>query len=271
MAKILLDKYYTSPDLAKYIVDKTKEIIGEENITEYIEPSAGAGVFLDYLDELGNDYLAYDIEPEDDKNRIVKCDFLELDLQYKKGRCVIGNPPYGIRNTLSVKFFKKSIQLADYIAFILPSSQYNNNQQMYEFDLIHSELINNEGFIELDKRINLAFNIYKKNIKGFNNKPNYKLQNVIIKEARKGSKNKITDDYDIGICSFGWSIGKETDYIGQYANEFYFYINNNFKDKVIRLIKDANWKQVVAYMTGTEKINQWQVYKYIKEQLPEIN
>ena len=43
MAKIELDKYYTSDDLAKYCVEKTKEIIGEENITEYLEPSAGSG------------------------------------------------------------------------------------------------------------------------------------------------------------------------------------------------------------------------------------
>ena len=46
MAKIPLDKYYTSDELAKYCVEKTKEIIGEDNITEYLEPSAGAGVFL---------------------------------------------------------------------------------------------------------------------------------------------------------------------------------------------------------------------------------
>ena len=81
MAKIQNDKYYTSPELAKYCVEKTKEIIGEDNITEYIEPSAGSGVFLDYLDK---PYLAYDIEPED--NRIVKSDWLEVDLDYKKGR-----------------------------------------------------------------------------------------------------------------------------------------------------------------------------------------
>jgi hypothetical protein len=35
MAKIINDKYYTPPDLVKYIVEKTKEIIGEQNITEY--------------------------------------------------------------------------------------------------------------------------------------------------------------------------------------------------------------------------------------------
>ena len=43
IAKILNDKYYTSPELAEYCVKKTEEIIGRENITEYIEPSAGSG------------------------------------------------------------------------------------------------------------------------------------------------------------------------------------------------------------------------------------
>ena len=90
MTKIQDDKYYTSPDLAEYCVKKTKEVIGEDNITEYVEPSAGSGVFLNYLDK---PYIAYDIEPEDD--RVVKADWLEVNLDYKKGRCIIGNPRLG--------------------------------------------------------------------------------------------------------------------------------------------------------------------------------
>lgn len=265
MAKINLDKYYTPKTLANYVFKKTKEVIGDENITEYLEPSAGSGVFLDFLDK---PYLAYDIEPE--HKDIVKQDFLSLELDYKKGRCIIGNPPYGDRNTLSVRFYKKSIHLGDYIAFLLPASQFNNNNQMYEFDLIHSELVDNREFTDLDKRVNLTFNIYKRNQKGFNKKPNYKLKNVSIKEARKGQNNSVTDDYDIGICSFGWSVGKETEYIGQYSNEFYLYIDEPFKDRVVELIRNANWRKIVK-MTSIEKINQWQVYKYIKDSIPEIN
>jgi hypothetical protein len=45
MAKILNDKYYTSIELAKKCIDKTFEIIGEENITDIIEPSAGMDHF----------------------------------------------------------------------------------------------------------------------------------------------------------------------------------------------------------------------------------
>ena len=73
--KIVNDKYYTSPELAKYVVEKTKKIIGEENISEYLEPSGGNGVFLDYLPKGA---YSCDIEPEDD--RIIKQDYLTLDM-----------------------------------------------------------------------------------------------------------------------------------------------------------------------------------------------
>ena len=173
MPKIHNDKYYTPPNLANYIVNKTKEIIGEHNITEYLEPSAGNGVFLNYLP---TNTLAYDIEPEDD--RIVKQDYLSLDLEYKKGRLVIGNPPFGEKNTLSVKFYNKSVEISDYIAFILPISQYNNNQQMYKFDLIYSENLGKKNYS--DREIHCCFNIYKRNTNGLNTKPNYKLEDFKI-------------------------------------------------------------------------------------------
>ena len=133
MAKIQNDKYYTSKSLAHRCVLKTKQVIGSHNITEYIEPSAGAGVFLDFLDK---PYIAYDIEPEDE--RIIKQDWLTVDLDYKKGRCVIGNPPFGRANSLLKRFYKKSTEVADYISFIMPISQLKNNQELYQYDLIYS-------------------------------------------------------------------------------------------------------------------------------------
>ena len=133
MAKIELDKYYTPKDLAKYCIDKTLDIIGMENVTEIIEPSAGNGSFSSQLENC----IAYDIAPESEG--IIKQDFLQLEIPYKKGRLIIGNPPFGSRNTLAVKFYKKAVNLGDYISFILPISQFNNSQKMYEFDLIHGE------------------------------------------------------------------------------------------------------------------------------------
>lgn len=53
------------------------------------EKILGIAGFIPYLDD---NYLAFDNEPEADN--IEQKNYLELDLPYFKGRCVIGNPPY---------------------------------------------------------------------------------------------------------------------------------------------------------------------------------
>ena len=271
--KIKNDKYYTSPKLAKYCVDKTKEIIGKDNITEWLEPSGGNGVFLDYLPD---GTYSCDIEPEDD--RIVKQDYLELKMDYKKGRCVIGNPPFGVRNRLSYRFFKKSIRLCDYIAFILPISQLNNNIQYYDFDMIYSEDLGKQNYS--DREVHCCLNIYKMPLKNIlNNKPNFKLLDVMIKESMRNNHNlnarrQIVEykdfKYDIRICAFGSSIGKEVKYEEQYVNEFSIKINNiKYRDNILKILKNVQWKNIYS-MTKTPNLTQWQVYKYLKEQIPEL-
>ena len=270
ISKIELDKYYTSKKLAKYIIDKTKEIIGEDNIAEYLEPSAGNGVFLDYLPP---NTLAYDIEPED--NRIIKQDFLTLDLLYKKSRCIIGNPPYGSKLKLAEQFFKKSILLGDYIAFILPISQLHNNNKLFDFDFIFSEDLGKQLYS--NRQIHCCFNIYRRPKNGLNKKPNYKLKDIQMKTSyRKEFPPKaifITRDmfnYDFRICNWGASIGKFCEYEGQYSTEICIKINNEiYKDKIIELLKSVKWTEIYP-MVATPKIDQWHIQKYIKEQIPEI-
>ena len=66
MTKIENDKYYTPVELSKYCINKTFEIIGEDNIKDIIEPSAGDGSFSNQLFFC----TAYDIEPE--SNNIIQ-------------------------------------------------------------------------------------------------------------------------------------------------------------------------------------------------------
>lgn len=252
--------------LAKYIVSKTKEIIGEENITEYIEPSAGAGVFLDYLDK---PYLAYDIEPEDD--RVIKQDYLELDIGYKKGRCVIGNPPFGRGNSLSMAFYKKSVKIADYIAFIMPISQYKNNAQLYDFNLIHSEDLGLHKYS--DRELHCCFNIYKRPSDGkLNKKPNYKLKDVSIIEYRRGGNTNIPEDFDFVMGTFGAGcVGKIPQEVGQYASECYFYINNKeLKYKILDVLNKYDWKSASKGISNTYSLPQWKICKILKENIPEL-
>lgn len=264
MAKIPLDKYYTQPHIAEYCVKKTKSIIGIENISRWIEPSAGAGVFLEYLD--GN-YDAFDIEPE--HGNVTTQNYLELLYPYRKGACIIGNPPFGARNTLSVAFYKKSITIGDFVAFILPASQYNNNQQMYQFDLIHSELLPITEYSGV--KLQCCFNIYKRPEAGINTAPiDYRMEGVTVLTWGRGGSNKAPDRYDMGICAWG-SIGKEIKYQGQFALEHYIIVNNTeYKDQIIDAMKNANWRELYPNI-ATPRLGQWKIYKYLRQQIPNLN
>lgn len=262
MAKINLDKYYTSKEIAKHCIDVVNKL-GLE-ITETIEPSAGNGSFSLQIPNC----IAYDLEPEYES--IIRQDFLKLDLPYKKGRLFIGNPPFGTRNTLSVGFYKQATKMGDCIAFILPVSQYNNNQQMYEFDLIHSEVL---PLIEYSgQKLMCCFNVYKRGNDGLNSKPyDYTLKDVTILEWRRGGSYKIPENYDLGICSWGASIGKEIKHQGQFALENYIIVNNtDFKHLVIEKMKQAKWCELYPNI-ATPRLGQWKIYKYLKEQIPELN
>lgn len=241
-------------------------MVGSHNITEYIEPSAGAGVFLDFLDK---PYIAYDIEPEDE--RIIKQDWLTVDLDYKKGRCIIGNPPYGEKNLLSMKFFRKAIEVCDYIAFILPISQWNNNQQMFQFDLMYSENLGVRTYS--DREVHCCFNIFKRPEGGVHCSPNtYPLNDITIKEVRASRKQFLPKDfkYDIGICSWG-DVGKIIKNDCTYVKETYIRINNKqLKEKVVQVLSEARWREIYP-MTTAPNLTQWQIRKYLKEQIPELN
>ena len=262
MSKIELDKYYTSDDLAKYCVEKTKEILGEENITEYLEPSAGSGVFLKYLDK---PYLAYDIEPEGEN--IIQADYLTLNETYKKGRLIIGNPPYGRCLNLAQKFYKKSIKLGDYIAFILPISQLNNSNSMYEFDLIHSEDFGEKEYSGI--KLHCCFNIYKRPQKGLNKPKIKKLKDITI--YRQDSKGYLEKDFDIRMCYWGnASAGKILKEHEHYSAEYKIKIHNNeLKNEIIRVLNEVDWKKELKHIAML-KIQQFHIYELLEREIPEI-
>lgn len=262
MPKIELDKYYTPKDLAEYCVNKTKEIIGEENITEWLKPSAGSGVFLDFLDD---NYLAYDIAPED--NRIVKQDYLNLELDYKKGRCVIGNPPFGNRNNLIKKFYNKSIEISDYVAFILPIKMFDNTASLYKFDLIHSEDLNLREYSGV--KLHCCFNIYKRPNDGVNKKINTRLKDIEIISCDPRQKINYEDisNYDVRICGWGQKAGQVLTENKKYCDEYKIIIHNSeLKDKILKSLEDG----IPIKNISTPRINKYHIVKYIKEHIPEI-
>jgi hypothetical protein len=263
LAKIQNDKYYTSKELSKYCIDKTFEIIGENNISDIIEPSAGDGSFSDQLLFC----TAYDIEPENDD--IIQQDFLQLQLPYKKGRLLIGNPPYGPKMHLVVKFFKKSIELGDYVSFILPISQLDNVVSLYEFDLIYSENLGLQSYS--DRKVYCCLNIYKRAKNGLNSKPKFEMKDINIMRDAKKNYNEI-EDYDIRMAYWGSGCaGKilskdDKRYAGEYKIKIY---NENLKEKIIEVISNADWKKELKTI-AMMKIKQYHIYNLLRREIPNI-
>jgi len=194
---IELDKFYTPKQVAKDCIDTFWRTCFD--VTEIIEPSAGNGAFSLQIPNC----IAYDLEPEHES--IIRQDFLKLYLPYKKGRLIIGNPPFGDRNNLARSFYKKATELGDAIAFILPISQLNNSDSLYEFDLIKSVDL---GVLEYSgMKIHCCFNIYTRPKNGLNKKPNFKIDWIkIYRDDQDGYENINAD-----LCIFrrGASAGKE--------------------------------------------------------------
>lgn len=262
MAKLNLDKYYTSPELAKRCIDIVWGL--NLDISETIEPSAGNGSFSLQIP----DCIAYDLEPEHES--IIQQDFLTLNLSYKPGRLFIGNPPFGNGNKLSVKFYKHCVRMGDYIAFILPISQLNNNVTMYEFDLIYSEDLGKTDYS--DRSVHCCFNVYKRPLYGLNKQPNFDLNEVSLRGVNRGNSrnDKVPTEYDFSISAFGSSIGKICEYEYQYCSQIYVTVHKKqLKERIYNFLKNVNWMNLYD-MTTSPKLNHWMVNRYLKECIPEL-
>lgn len=263
LVKIKNDKYYTPIELAEYCINKTYEVVGLENISEVIEPSAGCGNFSNLI----KDCIAYDIEPESDN--IIKQDFLQIETGYKKGRLIIGNPPYGEKLNLAQQFYRKAVDMGDYISFILPIGQFNNTNSLYQFDLIYSEDLGKHTYT--DRNLHCCLNVYKRPAKGINKQKKIKLQDITIVRQDSKKYNEVLN-YDIRMCYWGdgtaGKILKEND---KYAAEYKIIINNKLlKDKIIDCLNNVNWHEELNKIAML-KIQQFHIHNILKKYIPEIN
>lgn len=218
--KDFADRFYTKDAIVKKCMDYLKSIVNTTN-AHFIEPSAGAGAFLPYLNE---GYDAFDILPAADG--IKEADWLELNKAnlYKNGvpNIVIGNPPFGVQNNLAIKFFNEAGG-ADYIAFILPKSfrkpSVQNHLNSY-FRLMGEIDIPAESFLLNGKSYgaNCTFQVWEKT----------KMPRAKYKARTTTQYFEFTKDKEKATCSVrrvGASAGKASKSLEFSEQSNYFIIN----------------------------------------------
>jgi len=118
--KNIKDQYFTKSSIASKCINKIFEYLPDKESFQWIEPSAGNGVFIKLL-PIYFDIIAIDIDPKSDN--IQKEDFLNWNpSSLDKKMIFFGNPPFGRQSSLAKSFIKHSSKYGDFIAFILPRS-----------------------------------------------------------------------------------------------------------------------------------------------------
>ena len=125
----LNDTYFTSPNVAKSLLQQLFEFVSINNFDIFVEPSVGNGAFYNALIDISPDsdkrFLNFDIDPK--ITNAEKIDFLTVDtskynLSNPDTILSYGNPPFGRSSDLVHAFIKKCSAFSNHIAMILPSS-----------------------------------------------------------------------------------------------------------------------------------------------------
>ena len=153
------EQYYTPLGTAQELYDATMLIVGED-FDNFVEPSAGKGAFLACMppdkrigidiDRWGWHYgsVGKDIEEQDFFNFV-----------WPEGRTItIGNPPFGRRGKLAMKFLNISAEYSEVVAFILPAIFSKFTFYFFKYKLYRTNFINFFKFF---------ISIYKSHIQRF--------------------------------------------------------------------------------------------------------
>jgi hypothetical protein len=165
---IQLDKYYTKPEVAKLCCKLFNNVVRvHHNQDLIIEPSAGNGAFIEPIKKMCTNSIFIDIAP--DNNLIKKADYLEFNpiskSQTYRNIYVIGNPPFGFKSSLAIKFIKRSCTFCDAFGFILPKSFAKPSMQRsvpLQFHLKHQTILQPNSFTTGNRPIPCVFQVWVK-------------------------------------------------------------------------------------------------------------
>ena len=288
-SKNYFDEYFTKPEISERLYKKTCEIISNyENINKYtwIEPSVGDGSFYKLLPK---NKIGIDIK--ETKYDTILSDYLNYELPAKP-LVVIGNPPFGHRGVLALKFIEHS-EKAEFVAFILPMffqslGKGSIRYRVKNFGLLYEEVLPENSFYigNKEKDIKCCFQIWSKNYNNlkkefcwYNQKEKVEPFNNLLKVVTVSlAKNR--------ECGKEWIFNKKANY---YLSSTFFKENNVVKDfdlvkyksgiaiiyttqnigmikKLDALFKTADWNKYSSIATnGCRHIGKSHIYKLLED------
>jgi hypothetical protein len=266
------DQFFTSEKDVNHCFNVFKNYMSSvgETIKDYwfIEPSAGDGAFLNVLPS--NKTIALDIEPN--HKNIIQTDYFDwMPTKGDRKYIVFGNPPFGLRGHLALKFIEHSYEFADYVCFILPQlfesdGKGSPRKRISNYNLVHSEKLNTFFHDPSGKemKINVVFQIWSK----YNNNPRYDIKqydnsvcNVYsLSNGDSPSQQRNTDkigkcDFYLPSTCFGADNMKSYDSFEELPGlKGYGIVLNKNRDKLLPAIKQTKWSDV-AFLSTNSALN----------------
>lgn len=243
-----LDQFYTKPDIAQECYTILKQHVNIDEFDYIVEPSAGKGAFFSLLDKTKR--IGLDVEPKNEL--IIKKDYFKYNPQSVGKYLVIGNPPFGKISSLAIKFFNKSSEYADVIAFIVPRTFKRvsvQNQLNMNFYLTYNEdLPTKPCCFEPPMSAKCCFQIWTKNsdearkpVKYDKTHPDF----AFVKLGPKDKNNQPTPptDVDFVIKAYGTNCG-------------------TIKDTNLNILRPKSWHWIKAHINVEELKNKFKSIDY---------
>lgn len=252
------DQFFTSKDTAQYCYNKAIQIITDLGVDlsefKFIEPSAGDGSFYNLMPV--SQRIGIDIEPKCDD--VIQFDFLQWIPNHTNNIC-IGNPPFGLRGHLALKFINHASQFCDFICFVLPQLFDSDGKgtcksRVRNMNLIHSEIVDSSFYYPKGKtvNVNVVFQVWSKYHKVKEEKIDltniikiYSLSDGGTPGSTRNKKHLYICDYYLPSTCFG------SDRIQVYKNfeelphrRGYGIVILNHKKEIDNIIKKIDWSEV---------------------------
>jgi len=259
-----LDQFYTKRSVAEYCYKILSEKFYLNNYL-LLEPSAGSGSFSDLFHK---NSVSYDLDPKSDS--ILKQDFLLLGTKElsQQNVFVIGNPPFGKNSSLALKFFNKSAEFANYIAFILPKTFKKEsviNKLNEYFHLIEEIDLPENSFVfdGEDYNVPCVFQVWvKKSIKR---------EKIVSRKESDLFKFVKKDDADFAIRRVGGLAGKVIENFEDYKEPSHYYIKVNekkiSKQDLIKKIQSIypELQKLAKYSAGNPSLSKGELIKELEK------
>lgn len=259
-----LDQFFTTKETAKQCLNFLHPLINAKDVS-WIEPSAGAGVFLKEAPTMGfpKHCAAYDLMPQ--AEGVEEIDFLKTDLSIvfkeKNKKLCLGNPPFGKNSSLAVKFFNHAAKHCDVIAMIFPATFSKESLQRKLDDSFHlvGELDLGStpfNFVGELRNVPVVFQVWEKSEKK-RAKDKSKLNTQHFSFVSK-------EEADFAIQRVGARAGKVKIDMDNLAKASHYFIKQN-NECVKEIFENIDWASIKNKTAGNPSIAKTELIKKFEE------